>query len=141
MSLTPVFHGTVTKGRLIYDEPERRLVWLAKLEGKRFEESVRRERSQRSLQQNRYYWGVVIEILLTYFEGYTKNELHEALKYKFLSTHEEDSRGLVKIGSTASLSTVGFVKYINEVVRWAAEEKIFIPDPGQVDYQGGDYAP
>jgi hypothetical protein len=79
-------------------------VHVALLEGKRIELVIRKRRSQRSLQQNKYYFGVVVEILANYC-GYTTDEMHSALKIKFLSDHQEDEKGLIKIGSTAALTT------------------------------------
>ena len=38
---------------------------------------------QRSNQQSRYYWGIVVQILSEH-TGFTKDEVHELLKRKFL---------------------------------------------------------
>ncbi|MDZ4341330.1 MAG: hypothetical protein U1E51_02700 [Candidatus Binatia bacterium] len=132
--IVPTFHGTVSKGRLVYDEPERRLVWLAKLEGKRFEESVRRERSQRSIRQNSAYWGIAVEILSDH-TGFDKDTMHEALKHKFLSRIDEKT-GLTIIGSTRKMSTVEFNEYYAAIQRWAMEFlSVYIPDPNEIDYE------
>ena len=110
----------------------RYLVYLSGLEGKRVEVCIRKQRSQRSLQQNAYYWGVIIEVLADHF-GYEKDELHEALKFKFLRTHEGE---LPSVKSTTKLSTKEFGEYVDRVIRWAAtEHSVYVPDPGQVEYQ------
>ena len=129
---TPLFHGQVTKGRLVLETPHRYLVYLSGLEGKRVEVVVRKQKSQRSIQQNKYYWAVVVEILANHC-GYEPEEMHEALKVKFLSDHSEDDKGLIRIGSTAKLTTDGFVKYIDRIIRWASGFGVFIPDPNQTD--------
>jgi hypothetical protein len=131
MKVTPVFTGRIDRGKLILDTPQRYLVHLVCLDGKPIELIVRKRKSQRSLQQNAYYWGVVIEILANHF-GYEAGEMHEALKFKFLRTHEGD---LPAARSTAKLNTEEFVAYVDRVVRWAAQEhQLYIPDPGQVEY-------
>lgn len=132
--MNPVFPGRVEKGRLIRDDPVKYLLQLNKLEGCRVDESLKRRRETRSDNQNRYYWGVIIEILSEHC-GYTKDEMHDALKYKFLSDRCPDEKGLVKIKSTAKLKTDEFIQYTNQIVIWAAEEmNVFIPDPSQMDY-------
>jgi len=133
---TPIFTGIIEKGTLTLDNPQRYLVQLSALNGKKIELILRKRRSQRSLQQNSYYWGVVIEILSKHF-GYDPEEMHEALKFHFLKISSDKSPDLVSVKSTTRLSTDEFNEYVNRVVRWAAQEYgVFIPDPRQVEYGG-----
>lgn len=130
----PIFYGTVEKGKLALDRPDRYLVQLSALNGKKVELILRKRRSQRSLRQNSFYWGVVIEILSEHF-GYEPEEMHEALKFRFLKIRNDVSPNLVSVKSTTRLSTDEFKDYVNRIVRWAAQEySVFIPDPGQVEY-------
>lgn len=132
--ITPLFHGAVNEGILQVENSARFYIWLASLEGKEVEIVVRKKRARRSLRQNRYYWGVVIAVLAEHC-GYTSDEMHEALKEKFLGTAERDEHGLIKIGSTAVLSKDEFVQYTNRIIIWAAESLcLYIPDPSTVDY-------
>ena len=129
--MIPVFIGKVASGSLQADA--RFYNYLRSLEGLDVEIVVRKKRTKRSDQQNRYYWGVVIE-LLSGHTGYSRDEMHDALKEKFLRS-ERDSMGLVKIRSSATLSKDEFAKYTNQVVRWAAEKlDLYIPDPNSVEY-------
>ena len=128
--MKPIFYGNVKGGKLKLDNPQSYLVELSNLEGQRIELTIIKERHTRSLSQNKYYWGVVIEILSSYF-GYDKEEMHEALKFLFLKKHEDT---LVTVGSTAKLSTVGFTEYIDNVIRWAATEyQVVIPSADGVE--------
>ena len=128
--MIPILRGKVKDGKLKLDAPQSYLVELSGLEGQRIELTIRKERHSRSLNQNRYYWGVIIEILSDYF-GYDKEEMHEALKFKFLKKHEDTN--LVTVGSTAKLSTIGFTEYIDNVIRWVATEyQIVIPDSNSI---------
>ena len=128
--LTPKFYGQVKKGKLNLYDPARYLVHLSSLEGKQVELTLRTLRNKRTLSQNAYYWGVVVAILAEHF-GYESDELHEALKLKFLKTHEDSPLPTVK--STAKLSIGEFCDYIDTVTRWAAQEGIYIPQAGEVE--------
>ena len=128
-----IFRGSVKKGKLILDDPARYLVHLASFEGKKIELTLRKSSSQRSLKANAYYWGVVVKLIADHC-GYDSDEMHEALKYKFLSNHLEDEKGLTKIKSSASLSVDEFINYTNQVVIWAARDlQVFIPSPHEVE--------
>lgn len=132
--MNPLFRGKVEKGKLMLDDPSRYLVRLSSLEGKRIELTVRKQRETRSDNQNRYYWGVIIAILSEHC-GYTTDEMHDALKFKFLSDRNADDKGLVKMRSTAKLSTDEFIQYTNQIVMWAAQEmNVYIPDQSQAEF-------
>ena len=132
--MNPILKGKVAQGKLILDQPSKYLVRLSQLEGKRIELVIRKEKSQRSLDQNSYYWGCVVEIL-SKFCGYEAEEMHEALKEKFLSAPEIDAHGLRKIKSTAKLNTAEFTEYLDKIKRWASQElSVYIPDPNEADY-------
>lgn len=129
-----IFQGKIEKGQLILDDPFRYQAHKASLEGKRVDLSLKKHRENRSDNQNRYYWGVVIDILSNHC-GYTPDEMHDALKEKFLGSHERDEHGLQKIKSSAKLTTDEFIRYTNEIVIWAATEmQVYIPDPSQTEF-------
>ena len=133
--MNPIHSGKVEKGKQIFDNPHRYLVHTLKFEGKRFEIVLRAPKKQRSNPQNAYYWGVVIEILKTYLEGYTAEEIHEALKIKFASRHDPET-GLVVVESTAGMDTKRFNEYFEAIKQWAAEffDNCYIPDPNEAEY-------
>lgn len=127
-AMKPVFRGVIKQGRIKLDTPDKYLVYLSGLEGKRIELILQKERNARTLSQNAYYWGVIIEILGNHF-GYEPDEMHEALKFKFLKKHEDI---LVTVGSTAKLSTIEFGEYLDRVMEWAAKDYgIYIPQAGE----------
>ena len=96
---------------------------------------VKYPQSLRSLQQNRYYWGVVVD-LISQHTGYAKEETHEILKAKFLSREAFIGKEPVRYArSTTSLTTKQFKKYLNEIKEWAfIELGIVIPEPEDIDY-------
>lgn len=90
--------------------------------------SVRRLRATRSIQQNRFYWGVVVESLSEH-TGYTPDEVHELLKQRFIPKKLAlcDGNGEVKGefvmgGSTRAMTTAEFHEYIESIRRFASEE-------------------
>ena len=92
-------------------------------------EFVVKEIDSRTQMQNSYYWGQVIGspskegslLSSEMFQGYTKQELHEALKDKF------------EVKSTMGMSQEDFTEYINKIIRWAAEfADMYIKEPEDV---------
>lgn len=109
-------------------------------EGTEVELTVTRLYATRSTRQNRWYWGVAVE-LLSEHTGYGPEEMHDLLKAKFLPKQLAVLNGNGRIvdsfvlgGSTRLLNTVEFKDYCERIQRWAAEDLgVVIPDPEQ-DY-------
>ena len=74
----------------------------------------------RSTQQNKKYWKLIGE--LGSFLGYDEGEMHELMKYKFLS-YKQEMLGdeMVVIPSTSKLTIKEFVEYLSKVERFAME--------------------
>ena len=72
----------------------------------------------RSTQQNKRYWALIKE--LGDFLGYDEGEMHELMKYKFLS-YKQEMLGdeMVVIPSTSKLTIKEFVSYLSQVERFA----------------------
>lgn len=86
-------------------------------------------RHSRSISQNNYYWGVVIKIVGDEL-GYLPEEIHDALRIKFLTIHTDK---LPTVKSTVKLSTKEFEEYLEKIRRWASEElSICLPLPNEV---------
>lgn len=102
--------------------------YLAGPEGNEITITAHRRRAKRSLKQSAYWWAVVVPTIAEHC-GYTRDEMHEALKAKFLGT-EDMSRGLLRIGSTRKLNTQEFTDLTDRVILWAAEDLgVVIPQP------------
>lgn len=107
-------------------------------EGAEVEVAVTRRRSTRSVHQNAYYWGVVLQTLSDH-TGHTPDELHDICKAKHLPKRLAVNNGNGEIvgefvigGSTRSLNKVEFGEYVAEIQRWAAEVlDCYIPDPNE----------
>lgn len=128
--MIPVFTGTVINNNFKPDNLHRLFDYLKTLEGVRCEVSVRKIRAQRSNNQNNYYFGVVCKVLGDYF-GYEPDEMHEALKLKFLQVGACD---VPTLKSTTKLNTEEFEEYLERIRRWAAVDYgITVPLPNEVE--------
>jgi hypothetical protein len=82
--------------------------------------------TRRSLEQNAYYWGIVVDIPAQY-TGYTPEEMHEAFKIMFLKVKRQGLPDTVR--STATLTIEEMMQYIDSIQKWAATELgCYIPD-------------
>lgn len=107
---------------------------LKLLEGKEVDVTIAIHKKRRSNNQNRYYWGVVVKILCDEL-GYMPDELHDAIKYKFLAKNI-DLKGekLPVLGSTNKLNTAQFEDLMAKVRAWASRDlQIFIPEPNEIE--------
>jgi hypothetical protein len=93
----------------------------------------RRKRSHRSDKQNRLWW--LYMTILSNEIGYTKEEIHEICKFKFLKREKVDETTgevLEYLGSTAKLNKSDFADMTSDLIQWAAETfKIVLPMPGE----------
>lgn len=130
----PLLRGRVS-------EDGTRIIWNG-LDGKRFdvvkkhlagqevEVTIGRKRKKRSMNQLRYYWAVPVAIIAE-AAGYTPEETHEALKWRFLKVHGESEFPTVR--STSELTTVEFEEYLAKIKQLAAEVySEYVPDPNEV---------
>lgn len=148
------FFGTVTAGKFQPEEPQRFREAFIAHNNKRITITVKRFHRPRSNQQNKYYWGVVLEIISEY-TGYSPEEVHEMMRAKFLShvlkmkikrrakaakelhAKRKNKKPIPKAiwirvsKSTTDLTTVQFEKYLEKIKRFAATklDGLYIPDP------------
>lgn len=101
-------------------------------------EFTARDAKIRSTPENRYYWGIVIELVSEEL-GHTKDETHELLKSMFLKEMHhlklpnEKIKEITIIKSTAELTTVEFEEYMSSCRTWASLElELWIPEPNEV---------
>lgn len=122
------FKAKVLNGKLVLPSTKLFIENLKNFEGKEVELIIQRYRKSRTLKQNAYYWGAIIPILADYC-GYDDQEIHEALKIKFLS-----KKGIIPtVISTTKLNTAQFTDYIERIKRWASIElNVVVPDPDEI---------
>lgn len=130
--MIPKFFARKIDGKLQFEKPELYRAYISGIKADtRIEITIKPYKRKRSDQQNRFYWGVVVPILANHF-GYTKDEMHDALRWEFL---RREGEGPTTARSTTSLTTVEFIAYIDSIVIWAATNyQIVIPDPYETSY-------
>jgi cell division protein FtsI/penicillin-binding protein 2 len=108
-----------------------------KLDGKKIKVivSTLTKKKMRSVEQNNYYWGVVLEIIAEYL-GYIgpgeKEDLHNELRSMFLV--RMGKLGSPVVESTTKLSTKIFEKYLEAVRTFMLNNYgIKIPLPNEVE--------
>ena len=137
----PIFEGHVVDKKMKMLDHEKAAIsrWISTFKnGTKLDIVIRKHKSKRSNEQNRYYWGVVIPILAEYFGHDNAEDMHEDLKLKFnpigSKLYPEKTIG----GTTTKLSTVDFFSaddsYVERICRWAAMEySIYIPPPKKME--------
>lgn len=112
--------------------------WLWEHEDGRYEVKTTSKKI-RTIQSNKYYWGVICPIVLECLRDAGYNEIkstadvHEILKYKFLRKQIPNDQGeyIEFLGSTANLTRKEFGEYMEAVCQWVAENwNISVPGPG-----------
>ena len=94
-----------------------------------------KEGGSRSLEQNRYLWGVCYETILNQGlkdEGWTNQDLHTYLLGEHFGWETIEGFGKKRIKPvhrSSTLSKMEFVDYIAFIQQKAAEMGIVIPDP------------
>ena len=111
--------GKIIKGKIIFDDKAKFLNEVGEfIEGSRIVMEVKEAKDVRTNQQNKLYWSW-IKIIGDNL-GYTAEETHNLIKYKFL-LREEIIEGETNfyLKSTSSLSETEFVKLTQDVLFWA----------------------
>lgn len=115
-------------------------------EGREFEVLVKVYKNKRSLEQNAYYWGVIIEYMSKEL-GYHKDEAHETLRAHLLPVvgrvkvpAYKDEFGVKRPGqdapiyqSTTKLNTKEMGEYIDQCIILLAGMGVVVPNP---EYRG-----
>ena len=129
-SITPIFRGFVESGKLKLVRPELFASFLLGIQGD-VEMVVKKPRKERSLNQQGYYFGVVVKMIADEL-GYLKPEdAHNELRAMFLLIEEKPMR---RYRSTTDLSTVEMEEYMSKIRAWAAIEiPLFIPLPNEIE--------
>lgn len=131
--MIPLFQGIVENGKLRLSSMDKFNSYLNTLKGG-VVVTVKKEKSQRSLEQNKYYWGVVVKLLSEEI-GSSLDETHEILKYKFLKrtlTVADEFYDFVP--STTTLNMKEMEEYLNQIREWASVYlNCLIPLPNEVE--------
>ena len=106
---------------------------------KEFAVTITKKRKNRSYEQNRYYWGVVVAMIRDRFRelgnDVSSEETHDYLKntFNYKEFVHEATGEVIKIPmSTADLTTSAFMDYLAKIQTFSAQIlDIRIPDPNE----------
>ena len=125
--MDPIFTGHVlSDGLLVMNHQQDYARHVRSLAGQYVEVIVRRKRLQRSLQANRYYFGVVVALIAEHC-GYEKDEMHELLAMRFLRIEDDPVTGSPRRQRTPHTDTTEFSEYVERCIRFGAELGVVIP--------------
>ena len=101
------------------EELEHARRYLGELDlNKQWDIKVEEFKSNRSVAQNKRYWKLINE--LGSFLGYEPEEMHQMMKYKYLSYRQEMlGDEMVVIPTTSQLTIKEFIEYCNNVESFA----------------------
>ena len=100
--------------------------------GAQVEILIQEPKTDRSTQQNKYYWAVVLKHISDY-TGYEPEEVHDEMKKMFNPVPSKFNPEETFGGSTTRLTTGEFSDYIEKICMWAAVTfQIVIPEANEV---------
>lgn len=125
----PKFYAQIENGVLTHLDREAFTNYLKTLNGL-VKIEVKPHKKIRSLNQNAYYHGVVLQII-SEDTGHTPEELHDVFRKMFLSHTTKKVFGLTldHLATTTDLTTVEFMNYIDRITALVGEAGITIPPP------------
>ncbi len=129
------FLAEVKENKIVLKNKEIFQSEVAKLIGKLVELDLKEVKSKRSLAQNAYFWGVIVEILSKEL-GYSSKEMHNILKGLFLTKTVLFKNDWIEYTvGTSELDTKEFEKIMDEIRMWAIVEwNIWIPEPNESEF-------
>ena len=111
--------GKVEGGRLQVDF-NRLSRLIERFNGKEIELTISENIGFRRIEQNKYYWGIVLKAIADH-SGNTGETIHKYFKDKFNQGE-----------TTTKLNVKEFTEYINNITLWALEQGIEIPTIDEV---------
>ncbi len=132
----PIFTGTIKKGWPNFPDDIIDIMgpYFAAMEGKTITMCVKLLDKKRSLNQNAYYWGVVIKLIADH-SGYRGRkeilEVADEMRKKFLKVV---LFGEAFVLSSTALNTVQFEEYQSKIRQWASIAlDLYIPEPNECE--------
>jgi hypothetical protein len=113
--------------------------WATQNPGRNVLVKFEKRGSKRSLPQNRYYHGVVVQMVMMGLReiGYclSHDETHFFLKQKFnpVQVPNKDGVAIELPGTTTQLNKVEFGEYIDRIAQWAVEYLNVVIPPANAD--------
>ncbi len=125
------FDAKILNGKLLPLNSGELAAYLKSLPNGDYIIAIDKQESFRSIDQNSYYWGVVVEVFSKY-TGHSAIEMHEIFKAKFHLTTKQVGNEIIEYSeSTTLMTTAEFKHYIDNIRAWAMELSLYIPEPNE----------
>ena len=113
-------YGRIKNLKIDFLDEERFVSNLLKLEGKDIIFTISENKDYRTKEQNKLWWKYMQ--ILSADLGYSKDEMHDICKLKFLKRERfDDGIKIEYLKSTAQLTKKEFKTLVDEVIIWAAK--------------------
>jgi len=130
---------TISGGKLVLPHRSQLISDIAKFKDGDYVLTIEKKSKKRSLDQNAYYWGVVVPIVKQGLNdvGYrmTTETTHDYLKTNFniIEIANEINGEIISfIGSTTEMTTSQMMDYFAKITQWSAEYLgVQIPEPNE----------
>lgn len=127
-----IITGEIKNGLTGQGEEIRRA--LLCIEGKRAIITIEEMKKTRSLNQNAFYWGVVLPYIVELFREHgdliTADEAHDFCRLNIGKLYKKGGKGVL-LQSTTRLNTMDFEVYLENIRIWAAGFGVQIPLPNE----------
>ena len=129
------FLAKVEGGEIKHFEPSKFKQLLLDLEGFVIQLQIGKNVKDRSSNQNKYYWGVVIKIIAKE-TGQDEETIHETMKMLFLQDHIIlNGEEVVTLKSTAKLTTIEMEDYMAKIRTWCSKKlNLYVPTPNETSF-------
>jgi len=130
----------IKNGKMEFGKRAEFLTDISRFKDGNYTITIERTKKKRSIEQNRYYWGVVVplvckELVELGWEEMTLDGTHNELLKRFNLVEVVNVRNgeIIKtIGSSTEMSTSQIMEYFAKITRWAATDlNLQIPEPGE----------
>ena len=128
---TACFYGRIIGGKVKLLNRSGFDALIKRLDGFEIDVLIRKHRKDRTLSQQGYLWGGIYQFIADHTDGWTKEDVHDAMRQMFLT----DRTGpMPLLRSTTELSTVEFNEYIERIAQFCAETlELVIPEPEKME--------
>lgn len=126
---------SVKNGKIIYFDIVRWQNQLNALNNTECYLTICKKTRQRSLNELRYYRGVVIPIAAEFLGYEEEEEMHNAFKWEFLKKHDEGKPfpTVYSLSDEGGVNTVKMEDYLSKIRQKMAEMGCYIPMPNEVE--------
>ena len=128
--MNPYFNGTISNGQVKLNNKEQFYDYIRNFEGKVIQVLVKKYKSEKTLKQLAYLWGVALK-LISEHTGHSTSELYTYCLNKYAPQIEVMGELCPK--TARDFTSTEMSEFIGKVIMFGAELDVIIPDPEMVE--------